>query len=317
MDTNLISMIGMVVLAGGLVTYSLWPRKTGEQDTVRRRLAGRRGADEMAEIREQARRSATERIVKRATPMLTKIIMPASDQEQTNLRAKLATAGMRQPYAQTIFLASKSIVAVVFLLLGGLVAWLMGTQLTMVVGAAAFGGGLGMMLPSMWLSAAARSRQQKIRNGLPDCLDLLVVSVEAGLGLDAALKRVGEEMEPVHTEVSEEMRIATMETQMGLPRSEALGNMARRTGLDEVRSLVSVIAQAEKFGTSVAQALRNQAESLRTKRRQKAEEAAQKTAVKLLVPLILFIFPAIFAVLGGPAVINTLRALKDNPTLGK
>jgi tight adherence protein C len=122
-------------------------------------------------------------------------------------------------------------------------------------------------------------------------------------------------MAAVHPELSEELRIATMESQMGLPRNEALSNMARRTGLDEVRSLVTVIVQAEKFGTSVARALRNQAESLRTKRRQKAEEKAQKTAVKLMIPLVMFIFPAMFVVLGGPAAINIMKALKDNPQL--
>jgi len=316
MDPNLITMAVLGAVALGLVLYSVLPRKEkGERDTVRRRLAGRRGADGDAAVREQARKDATDRMLKRAAPVLSRIVMPTSDQEQTNLRVKLANAGFRQPQAQTLFLASKSIVAVIGLLIGTGIGIAMKLSPSMIAGAAALGGGIGMMVPSLWLSVAIGGRQQKVRHGLPDSLDLLVVSVEAGLALDAALQRVGEEMATVHPEVSEELRIATMETQMGLPRSEALTNMARRTGLDEIRGLVSVITQAEKFGTSVARALRNQAESLRTKRRQKAEEAAQKTAVKLLIPLILFIFPAIFVVLGGPAVITTLQAMQENPSI--
>ena len=188
--------------------------------------------------------------------------------------------------------------------------------LPMALGLGAFCTGAGMMLPDLWLALMTSGRKTKIRYGLPDTLDLLVVSVESGLALDGAIKRVGEEMAPVHPELSEEMRIATMECQMGLPRGEALENMARRSGVDEVRSLVSIITQAEKFGTSVAKALRNQAESLRTKRRQQAEERAQKTAVKLMIPLVLFIFPAMFVVLGGPAVLNVVKQMKSNPGLG-
>lgn len=315
MDSNLMMLSVLVVLALGLIAYSLMPRPREDRDAVKRRLAGRRGTDEEAQIRAQARASASDALVKRATPMLSKLVMPTSNQEQTNLRVRLATAGFRQPQAQTFFLASKSIAAVVGLLIGLVAGFTGGLSPAMIAGAAAFGAGAGMMLPNMWLSMATSSRKQKLRNGLPDSLDLLVVSVEAGLALDAALKRVGDEMAPVHAELSEELRIATMETQMGLPRNEALANMAKRSDLDEVRSLVTVITQAEKFGTSIARALRNQAESLRTKRRQRAEEKAQKTAVKLMIPLVLFIFPTMFVVLGGPAAINIMRALKEHPQL--
>ena len=215
-----------------------------------------------------------------------------------------------------IILLGKTIAAVGCAIFGLIAA--VGAQAgwQVIVGATCLGGGLGMMLPNVWLSITMSGRQQKIREGMPDTLDLLVVSVESGLALDAALKRVGDEMAPVHAELSEELRISTMEAQMGLPRTEALGNMARRTGVEELRSLVSVVTQAEKFGTSVAKALRNQAEALRTKRRQQAEERAQKTAVKLMIPLVLFIFPAMFVVLGGPAVINVMKAVKANPSLG-
>lgn len=315
MNTNLIMLAVLVVIAAGLIIYSLMPRKRDDRDAVKRRLWGRRGTDDEAEIRAQAR-SATNNLVKKATPMLSKLVMPTSDEQQSTLRIKLANAGFRQPQAQTLFLASKSVLAVIGLVLGTVGGFAGHLEMAVLAGVAAFSAGVGLMLPDLWLSMAGSSRKQKIRHGMPDTLDLLVVSVESGLALDAAFKRVGDEMGPVHPELSEELRIATMETQMGLRRNEALENMARRTGLDEVRSLVSVVVQAEKFGTSIAKALRNQADSLRVKRRQAAEEKAQKTAVKLMIPLVLFIFPAMGVVLGGPAVISAMRAAQSNPQLG-
>lgn len=306
----------LLAIALGLIAYSAWPRRRDERDAVKRRLAGERGTDELADLKERAHQSAAEQLVKRATPMLSKLIMTPSDHEQTNLRAKLANAGFRHAQAQMVFLASKTVLAVVALVVSVMIGVYAQQELAMLLGVAAFGAGVGFMLPNLWLSMAASSRQQKLRYGLPDTLDLLVVSVESGLALDAAFKRVGEEMAPVHPELSEELRIATMEMQMGIPRGEALESVARRSGIEEMRSLVSVVLQAEKFGTSIARALRNQADSIRTKRRQAAEERAQKTAVKLMIPLVLFIFPAMGVVLAGPAALKMIQALKDNPTLG-
>ncbi len=312
---NMILVAVLVIVAVALIAYSVMPQSKNDRDTVKRRLSGRNARDEEAGIREQAHQSATAELVKRATPVLSRIVMPTSNEDQTNLRMKLTHAGFRAPQAQTTFLASKSILGVVGLLVGTAIAASMGLPLAKAVGAACFGAGLGFMLPNMWLSLAVSSRKEKLKHGLPDTLDLMVVSIESGLALDAAIKRVGDEMAIVHPELSEEMRIATMEGQMGIPRHEALENMARRTALEELRSLVSVIVQAEKFGTSIAKALRNQASMLRSKRQQAAEERAQKTAVKLLIPLILFIFPALGIVLGGPAALRMIEALKDNPSL--
>ena len=306
----------LIIAAVGLVVYGVMPKGKSEKDTVKRRLAGSRSRDELADIKDRARDAATDTLVKKAQPMLSRIVMPTSDEEQTNLRAKLISAGYRNQNAQTVFLASKSIVGIVGLIIGGATAYSMNLGMVNAVGAVCFAGGFGFMLPNLWLSLATSSRKQKVKEGLPDTLDLMVVSVESGLALDAAIKRVGDEMAVVHHELSEEMRIATMEQQMGIPRGEALENMARRADLDELRALVSVITQAEKFGTSVAKALRNQANVLRTKRQQAAEERAQKTAVKLLMPLILFIFPALGIVLGGPAALRMMEALADNPSLG-
>jgi tight adherence protein C len=314
-NSGLVTLGILVLLSVALIVYSLMPRKQEERAMVRRRLWGRRAADEDAELRNRARQSATSDLVRKAAPMLSRLVMPASDQAQTNLKLKLANAGFRQPQAQMMFLASKTAFALLGLLLGLVGGFTSHLQMTTLAGLAACCTGAGLMLPDFWLGMAGSARKQKIRYGMPDTLDLLVVSVEAGLALDAALKRVGDEMAPVHPELSEELRIATMETTMGLRRNEALENMARRTGLDEMRSLVSVVVQAEKFGTSIAKALRNQADSLRVKRRQKAEERAQQTAVKLMIPLVLFIFPAIAVVVAGPAAISALRARQNNPNL--
>ena len=316
MTANLITLGVLLALAVGLIAYSLMPRRRDERDVVKRRLWGRRGIDEQAEIRARARDSATGDFVRKAVPMLSKLIMPTSDEAQSNLRLKLANAGFRQPQAQTLLLASKTALAVIGLALGAAGGLTTHLQFLSLAGLVACCAGAGFMIPDMWLTMAISSRQQKVRHGLPDTLDLLVVSVESGLALDAAFKRVGEEMGSVHPELSEELRIATMETQMGLRRNEALENMSRRTGIDEMRSLVSVIVQAEKFGTSIAKALRNQADSLRIKRRQRAEEKAQKTAVKLMIPLVMFIFPAIAVVVAGPAALSAVRAWQQNPAFG-
>jgi len=305
---ELVTIVILLGVAGALIAYSVMPKRADDRDAMKRRLAGKRGADENAEMRELARSKAAERMVKKATPVLDRLILPVSSEERTQLRAKLIQAGYRQRPAQTIYLAAKTIMLV--LCAGGAIAFaqVMGYDMTTSIGAVCLGAGLGFVAPGIWLSSSISGRQEKIRRGLPDILDLLVVSVESGLALDAALKRVGDEMGRVHPDISEEFRIATVEGQMGIPRSEALDNMSARVGLDELRSLVSVITQAERFGTSVAKALRSQSEALRTKRRQAAEEKAQKTAVKLMIPLVLFIFPAMGVVLAGPAAINLMEA---------
>ncbi len=301
--------IGVLVFLGvGLVIYSVFPRKGEGRDVVKRRLEGRRVVHETDDIAEKARASATKSLVKKATPVLSKIIMPSSDDEKSQLREKLIQAGYRGPQAQTMFLASKTAILVLGAIAGVSAGAALGYEVKVIAAFAMFTGGIGFIAPGMWLGMVVKSRQDKIRRGLPDVLDLLVVSVESGLALDSALKRVGEEMALVHPEVSEEFQIATMETQMGIPRSESLDNMATRVGVDELRSLVSVISQAERFGTSVAKALRNQSMAMRVKRRQQAEERAQKTAVKLMIPLVLFIFPAMGIVLAGPAGIRLMEA---------
>ncbi len=304
-------LAGMVAVSVGLIIYALWPARREKEEHVLRRMQGRRATDEQPLVKQRPRSaSAARQMLERVAPLAMKPVMPRSAEEMSTLREKLSNAGFRSESATSYFLASKTILGVALAATGFIFAWGKGYELKQLLGIMAFAGGIGFMLPNIWLNIARNKRSEKIRNGLPDSLDLLVVSVESGLALDAGIQRVADEMKNVHVELSEEMQIATLETQMGVPRAESLENMSRRCGVEEMKALVAVITQAEKFGTSVAKALRTQADTLRVKRRLKAEERAQKTTVKLMIPLILFIFPSIFVVLVGPA------ALKIYETLG-
>ncbi|MEO2033583.1 MAG: type II secretion system F family protein, partial [Planctomycetaceae bacterium] len=171
------------------------------------------------------------------------------------------------------------------------------------------GAGLGFYLPELILTLMKMSRQTKIFLQLPDALDLLVVCVEAGLGLDSGMRRVSEELASGAPEVCQELGTANMQLQMGKPRRQVLHDLGIRTGVDEMRALAAILIQADRFGSSIAQALRVQSDSMRVKRRQMAEEKAAATAVKMIFPLVLFIFPGIFVVLVGPAGIQLMENL--------
>ena len=166
---------------------------------------------------------------------------------------------------------------------------------------------VGYMIPEGWLLWRINARQQRLRHALPDVLDLLVICVEAGLGLDHALLRVSEELQFTHPDLSEELQHVNAEMRLGKNRSDALRELARRTGLDDVKALVAMLVQTERFGTSIAQSLRVYSDDLRLKRRQRAEEAAAKISVKMVPVLVFFIFPALMVVVLGPAVITIMR----------
>jgi tight adherence protein C len=168
---------------------------------------------------------------------------------------------------------------------------------------------IGFFLPRYLLNRLIRSRQQRIRWGLADALDLMVISVEAGLGLNAAMMKVSSELNQVHPDISDEFELANLEIRVGRERDEALRNLAERTGVDDLRSLVAMLIQTDKFGTSIARAIRVFSDSLRTKRRQRAEQAAQKAAVKLLFPLACFLFPTLFIAILGPAALQLMDTL--------
>jgi tight adherence protein C len=243
----------------------------------------------------------------RAIAVLGWAIPPLAQSE--NLAWDLAQAGYRRRGVAGLFVGVKVVLA----LLLGTVALLFCLQVRLpkdqviifTIGAAA----LGFYLPNIWLMRETSKRQQIIRLSLPDALDLMVVCVEAGQGLNAALVTVGREMTLHAKALSEELRLIGHEIRAGLTRAQALRNFASRTGVDEARALVAVLVQSDRLGTSIAQALRVHAQSMRTRRRQRAEEAARKTAVKLLFPLIFCIFPALLVVILAPAMIQIMRAL--------
>ena len=229
---------------------------------------------------------------------------PRSAKELGPLRLRLVQAGYRRDEALTIFFGIRVTFALVFFAI--LSSSLLGRPNMLV----ALGGlGFGYVLPGMVLARVAKRRAHRIRLSLADMLDLLVVSVEAGLGLDQALTRVGTELAFAYPELSDELRLINLELRAGKPRSEALRNLADRTGVDDLSSLVTMLIQTDKFGTSVAQSLRVYSETLRTKRRQRAEEAAAKTGVKMVFPLVFCIFPAIWVVTIGPAAIKFITVL--------
>jgi tight adherence protein C len=174
----------------------------------------------------------------------------------------------------------------------------------------AVGATFGWVAPQYYVKRRIRKRQLSLQRALPDTLDLLVVCVEAGLGLNQALVRVSEEIEHVSEIMSEELVLANLEIRAGTPRDEALRNLGERTGLGDLKSLTAMLVQTDRFGTSIATALRVHSDTMRTKRRQRAEEAAAKTTIKLVFPLVLFIFPAMFVVILGPAVLHILEQMK-------
>jgi tight adherence protein C len=228
-------------------------------------------------------------------------LMPKSDLEHSALRVKLANAGFRGESAPAVY-SGLRVASVVIFLLVGLAIFLpredtLVGKLKWIVAIA----GVGFYLPNIVLWWLRRRRQMEIFLTLPDALDLMVVCVESGLGLDAAMRRVCEEMKKHATVLTEELGLANLQLQMGRPKREVLHDLGVRTGVDDVKSLAAILIQADRFGSSVATALRVQSDSMRTRRRQLAEEKAAKTAVQMIFPLVLFIFPGIFVVLVGPA----------------
>jgi tight adherence protein C len=249
------------------------------------------------------------RLLAKASPTMAKPLQPKSEADVGKLRAKLNYAGFRSEAAPSIFLGLKVICLTVgFLAAGGTMFFTKGaTQeaIMYTIGMA----GVSFYLPEIILYFFKKSRQDNIFFGLPDALDLMVVCVEAGLGLDQAMRKVSEEMKKSYAVIAEEFGLCNLQLQMGRARNEVLHELGARTGVDDLKALAAILIQADKFGTSVAQALRVQSDSMRTRRRQMAEEKAAKTAVKLIFPLVLFIFPAIFIVLVGPAAITMINEM--------
>lgn len=274
------------------------------RDPSRRRNDGKDGSRGVTK-----RADGMARLLEKASPNLAKPLQPKSAEEVGKLRAKLNYAGFRGESAPSIFLGLKVIcLAIGFVAGGGTLYFTKGatTETAMyTIGAA----GIAFYLPEIVLWFFKKSRQDNIFFGLPDALDLMVVCVEAGLGLDQAMRKVSDEMKKTYAIIAEEFSLCNLQLQMGRARNEVLHDLGARTGVDDLKALAAILIQADKFGSSVAQALRVQSDSMRTRRRQMAEEKAAKTAVKLIFPLVLFIFPAIFIVLVGPAAITMINEM--------
>ena len=222
------------------------------------------------------------------------------------LRRRLARAGYTSPTAMLVFAGATVATPVIFALAAlTLLDISTGCILGLVVAA------IGYLLPGLVLGRLTELRKREIREGLPDALDLFIVCVEAGCGLDQAIVKASDELGLTYPALAYELRLITTEIRAGKTRMEAFKNFAARTLVDDVQSLVSLLVQTDKFGTSIAQALRTHAETSRTKRRQDAEERAGKIGVKLVFPLVLFLFPALYIVILGPAVISFVRVFAE------
>jgi tight adherence protein C len=227
--------------------------------------------------------------------------LPMSPTEAGKTRTWLMQAGYREARHVTIYYGLRVLCA----LIGLFVAAALGARFELLVGIPAF----GFFIPRFILKRRIKARQHRIQVGLADALDLTVICVEAGLSLDQALSRVGEDLRHAHPDLSDEFYLVNLEMRAGKPRPEALRNLADRTGVDDLKALVGVLIQTDRFGTSVAQALRVHSDSLRTERRQRAEEQAAKTTIKMVPALVVFVLPSMFFVTLGPAVIQLIHTL--------
>jgi tight adherence protein C len=280
------------------------PRAAQRLDEIRNPALRRREAPGVTK-----KQDAMTKVLEAASPALAAPLQPKSELEASKLKVRLSNAGFRGESATTIFLGTKFLGLMIGLFGSGSAMLLLGnlsqksTMATLLIAGALF------YLPDLVLIFIIKKRKEAIFLGLPDALDLMVVCVEAGLGLDQAMRRVSDEMKRIYRVISEEFALSNFQLQVGRARVDVLHELGVRTGVDDLRSLAAILIQADKFGSSIAQALRVQSDSMRTRRRQLAEEKAAKTAVKLIFPLVIFIFPGIFVILVGPAAITMVREM--------
>jgi len=282
-----------VALLAGLVTNSalLWnaPARRRVREVGRPQTAGVVGAATVVQKAGAELRTGWSRMI------------PRSPKDMSRLQRNLATAGIRRPGAAPMYAAAEVVLPLSFALIAALFLGIHSRTAWAVEAIAAIA---GFLVPGLVLDRMIAVRRKRIRQGLPDVLDLLIVCLEAGSSLDQAIVKAGEELEITYPPLADELRTLNMETRAGKSRLEAFRNLAQRTKVDDVRALVAMLVQTDRFGTSVSQALRTFADSLRTRRRQEAEERAAKVGVKLVFPLVLCLFPAFFVVALGPALIR-------------
>jgi len=253
------------------------------------------------QAQQQEKPAIKQRLEQALDPLSKALPLSPSDTDRT--RGWLIQAGYREPRHMTMYLGAR-----VFMALIGFGIVILTSRLNsplLLVGVT----GLGFFIPRFLLKRKIKARQLRIRLGLADALDLTVICVEAGLALDQAVMRVGEDLKHAHPDLSNEFYLFNLEMRAGKPRAEALRNLVSRTGVDDIKSLVATLVQTDRFGTSIAQALRVHSDSLRTERRQRAEEQAAKTTIKMVPPLVVFVLPSIIVVTLGPAIILLYRTL--------
>jgi tight adherence protein C len=299
---------GVVLMAGAaaaVLALGITFIVMGVADPVRRRMSHFRGSENLSEGRKVFN-------IDTLLGPVTQYVLPSEELERSRVIAKLTYAGYRAPNALQVFYAIKAVLAILFpaITLAALqFTPSVDTQMMLLyaVGAAA----VGLIGPSYVLDKLVARRLKQLRDGFPDALDLLVVCVESGLGLNQALQRVSDELGVSHTELALELAVVNAEIRAGVDRTAALKNLADRSGLDDIKGLVSLLIQALKFGTGIADSLRIYAEEFRDKRMQRAEEQAAKIGTKMIFPLILFMFPGFFVVAVGPAVIGLIAVFRD------
>lgn len=300
-------MVALAAAFGFLFILEMAPRRS---QAVTDRLSELQsvGPDSRSVLQRRRRQEQTERL--KAVLQSFGEALQERGGTPSGMRLRLIQAGYPTPSAVPIYLATRVVLpaglgtgALVLLPVLGF------SPLGCIIGVVYFAL-MGYVVPTLYIGIKVRRRQKEMQRALPDALDMLVVSVEAGLGLNQALVRVAEEIDRLSPVLSEQMSLVNYEIRAGTAREEALRNLADRTGLADLASLVGMLIQTDRFGTSVAQALRIHADTMRTKRRQRAEEAAAKTTIKLIFPLVFCIFPAMFVVILGPALIQILAALK-------
>ena len=257
----------------------------------------------------QGAKEGITKLIEKASPKLGESLKPKTEKEASAQKQKLDTAGFRGENAPVMFTTIKMISAIVGFVMGRGVAVLTNGLTTSTLMYTIICTGLFLFLPELVVGLIAGKRKEKIFLGLPDALDLMVVCVEAGLGMDQAMRKVAEELHASHPTIATEFKICNQALQYGSTRETVLNELGNRNGVDDLKTLSSILIQVDKFGTSVGVALRTQSDAMRTRRRQIAEEKAAKTAVKLIFPLVLFIFPGIFVVLVGPAAITMVNEM--------
>jgi tight adherence protein C len=298
MDQQLILMVGAifasVAIATGLIAWLLTDPQFAQRRLSQLAPAGQDGAPRAVSVVGHDDTQLAKRV---------RSMVPKSPKEMGRIERMLALAGYHGAWPATLYATAQFALPVIT---GGSVIYAFGTSNTALI-FAGLAAAMGYYTPDIWMGRAIEKRKKEISNGLPDAIDLLIVCIESGSGIDQALSRVGEELAMAYPALSYELELLCAETRAGKPRLDAFRNFADRTKVEDVRSLVNMLIQTDKFGTSIGQALRTHAEVSRTKRRQRAEEKAAKLGVKLLFPLVFCIFPAFYLVVIGPSMLRIFR----------